>query len=169
MTRDEAKRLLDCCWGPRARRSEESHYVVATNFSQRNRRLSYAIVVLATLTGSSLFGTISKQHPNYQVALAVLSILTAIIAGYQRSTQYAALAVEHQRAGADWGEIVNRTEILWAQLESRDPTDAEMDRIRTEMDSVTKKSPQIPKKFFKQHKVAETYMFDRSHGAEKHP
>ena len=159
MTRDDAERLLDCCWGPRARRSEIAHYVLATRFSARNRRLSYAAVVIGVVTGSGLFATLSKHNEKLQLGLAISSLVAAAIVAYQRSAQYAARSVEHQRSGADWGVIVNETEELRKQIGSRDPKDAEFDRLRKEMDAVTKRSPQIPQWCFDKLKIGETYMY----------
>ena len=78
MTRKtDAENLLDCYWGPRARRSEEAHYFVATKFSAVNRGLSYAVVVFGVVTGSGLFATLSKQNKTLQLGLAVASLVAA--------------------------------------------------------------------------------------------
>lgn len=159
MTRGEAEELLDKYWGPRAARSEEAHYCVATRYSARNRGLSYLVVVIGVVTGSGLFATLSKQNEKLQLALAVASLVAAAIVGYQRSAQYASLSVEHQKAGAEWGVIVNETEELRKQIETAHPSDADFDRLRKEMDAVTKRSPQIPQHDFVRLKVGETYMY----------
>jgi hypothetical protein len=164
MTRDDAEKLLDCYWGPRARRSEEAHYYVATRFSAFNRILSYTVVVLGVVTGSGLFATLSKQNEKLQLWLAIASLVAAAIVGYQRSAQFASRSVDHQRSGADWGVIVNETEELRKQVKSRDPIDAEFDSLRKEMDTVTKTSPQIPQRYFTKFKIGETYMY----GDDKH-
>jgi len=159
MTRNDAEELLDRYWGPRARRSETAHYVVATRFSAANRGLSYAVVVFGVVTGSGLFATLSKQNKTLQLGLAVASLVAAGIVAYQRSAEYAARSVDHQRSGADWGVIVNEIEELRKQIQSRDPKDAELDRLRKEMDTVTKRSPQIPQRWFDKCKIGETYMY----------
>ena len=160
MTRKtDAENLLDRYWGPRARRSEEAHYFVATRFSAVNRGLSYAVVVFGVVTGSGLFATLSKQNKTLQLGLAVASLVAAGIVAYQRSAEYAARSVDHQRSGADWGVIVNEIEELRKQIQSRDPKDAELDRLRKEMDTVTKRSPQIPQYWFDKCKIGETYMY----------
>ena len=71
----------------------------------------------------------------------------------------AARSVDHQRSGADWGVIVNEIEELRKQIQSREPKDAELDRLRKEMDTVTKRSPQIPQYWFDKCKIGETYMY----------
>jgi hypothetical protein len=161
MTRADAEELLDRYWGKRARRSEEAHYFMATRYSTWNRGLSYAVVVIGVVTGSGLFATLSKQNGTLQLALAIASLVAAAIVGYQRSAQYAALSVDHQRSGADWGVIVNETEELRKEIQSRAPSDARFDRLRKEMDAVTKRSPQIPERVFTRFKIDKTYMYDK--------
>jgi hypothetical protein len=162
MTRADAEELLDKYWGPRARHSEEAHYYVATRYSARNRGLSYAVVVIGVVTGSGLFATLSKQNEKLQLTLAVASLVAAAIVGFQRSAQYAALSVEHQKAGAAWGAIVSETEQLRQEIESRSqaPNDEAFDGLRKEMDAVTKGSPQIPQHYFDKFKVGQTYMYE---------
>jgi hypothetical protein len=159
VTRADAEELLDKYWGPRARRSEAAHYCLATRYSAWNRGLSYAVVVIGVVTGSGLFATLSKRNGTLQVILAVASLVAAAIVGYQRSAQYAALSVKHQRSGADWGGIANETEELRKEIQSRAPSDAEFDRLRKEMDTVTKRSPQIPQRIFDEHNLGDTYMY----------
>jgi len=120
--------------------------------------LSYTVIVMSAVTGSGLFATLSKQNESLQFALAVLSVIAAAIVGYQRSAQYAARSVEHQRAGAGWNPIVNQTEQY--SLSSTQPTDAALTRIEKEMDAVTKSSPQIPERVFKKFRIPETYLYE---------
>jgi uncharacterized protein HemX len=144
---------------PRARRSEKAHYVVATRYSAANRYLSYAVVIIAAVTGSGLFATLSNQNTALQFSLAALSLLAAAIAGYQRSAQFAARSVEHHKAGASWGEVVNAFEALREELNSREPTDKELEHLRHEMDRVTTQSPQIPQRAFRKFEIGQTYFY----------
>ena len=160
MTRKDAETLLDCCWGPRARRSEQAHYRIATKFSFRNRWLSYLVIALAVVTSSSLFAELPDDHPNARWVLAGISMLAAFIVGYQRSADYAARSTDHQRSGADWGGIVSRTEMLRKQIGDQGVDDGVMNQLSADMDAVTKRSPQIPKRMFNKCKISETYLYD---------
>lgn len=163
VTRDEAATLLDQHWGPRARLSEEAHYVVATRFSMYNRILSYSAALIGLVTGSGLFATLSKQDEKLQLWLGIISVAGAAIVAYQRSQQFAARSTEHQKAGADWGPVVNVTEELREQIKSRDPKDSELDRLRRDMDDVTRRSPQIPQHWFNKFKIGDTYLYGNEH------
>jgi SMODS and SLOG-associating 2TM effector domain family 4 len=165
MDQENALHLLDCCWGPRARSSEEAHYFVATAFTKWNQVFSISIVILAGLSGSGLVSSLAADSKAFRNVLAAMSLFTALIAAVQRSLQYAKRSVEHQGAGADWGPIVNSIEELRAELNGggRPPADEAIDGLRTAMDNVTKKSPQIPQRIFRRFKIGETYLYGKDH------
>jgi hypothetical protein len=160
MKQNDARKLLDSFWGPRARLSEEVHYRVATRYEKWNQRMSSAVILITAVTGSGLFATLSERSAWLHGALAGASVVAAMLAGYQRSLGYAAKSVEHQTAGANWGVIVNETEKLRQELRSRDPRDSELEHLRRAMDTVTKQSPQIPEKDFAKEHIALTYLYE---------
>ena len=169
MTGDEQLTLLQCYWGPRARTTEKVHYRIATTYAFFRNAISLAIVILSAFTASTLFATLSNTHSSWKIALAIVSILAAVLAGIDRSTGFATRAENHRRAGADWCPIVNSIERARAQLPQHPVPSADIDKIDAEMAETTKKSPYIPEHYFKRYKLGATYMDPVSKGRGRQP
>jgi hypothetical protein len=159
MAVDEAKAML-WHWGRRARLSQQAHYWVATSYSRFQSRISALLIVLTVVTGSTLFATFSEKNAPFFLAGAILSMVSAAVAGFDRSQRYLENAEKHRQAGAAWTSIVQQTELLVEQLPDHPPTEARIDAIGKQIDSVTAKSPQIPERVFNRFKIGETFVFD---------
>lgn len=160
MTGEEAKAILKM-WGCRARGSQKAHYLVATRYSFRQDVVTIGIVILTAVTGSALFATLSNTDIRFKFALAVLAVVSAILAGFDRSKRYLENAEKHRQAGASWTDVVQRTEVLDAQLPTHSPADVDRQiaDIGKEIDDVTTKSPQIPERTFRRLGLDDTYSF----------
>ena|ERR1017187_3923869 len=160
MTGDEAKAIVDH-WGCRARNSQKAHYLVATKYSRYQAYVTIGLVVLTAFTGSALFATLSNQNSNFQLALAILSVASAALAGFDRSQRFLENAEKHRQAGAAWTNVVQQTELLWEQLPTNPPQDLDsrIAAIGKQMDEVTAKSPQIPERVFRKCQIGQTYVF----------
>lgn len=160
MTGDEAKAIIEH-WGCRARNSQKAHYLVATMYSRYQAAITIGLVVLTAFTGSALFATVSNKNTNFQLALAVLSVVSAALAGFDRSQRFLENAEKHRQAGAAWTSVVQQTELLWERLPINPPLDLDLriDAIGKQIDEVTAKSLQIPERVFRKCQIGQTYVF----------
>ena len=72
-------------WQGRATASSEAHYDLSTRLSKSNIRFGVPVVALTTVVGTSVFATLSRNHVNtgLQVAVGMLSVLAAVLASLQ--------------------------------------------------------------------------------------
>ena len=159
MTGDEAKHVLDL-WDCRARRSQKAHYLLATKYTFRQGLITFGLIVISATTGSALLVTLSANNRAVNLSLAIVSIVSAALAGLDRAKRYLENAEKHRVAGANWTPVLQAIEQLAAQLPAHPPVNVQdqLTQISQQMDDVTKKSPQIPERVFQRLEIDQCYM-----------
>jgi len=157
----DASQLVNL-WGKRARRSEAAHYGIAASYLRRNQFLSFTVIALSAITGSGIFATLSTTEPKpTRFAFGVIGILTAVLAGMNRSLRYGERAEENRQAGARWAPVVNSAEKLLTRL-AVDPSDEvakQIDILKGQIDDVSQRSPSIPQAFIKKNGIMDAYLW----------
>jgi hypothetical protein len=149
-------------WGKRARLSEAAHYGIAASYLRRNQWLSFTVIVLSATTGSGIFATLSSAAPKpARIAFGVIGILTAVLAGLNRSLRYGERAEENRQAGARWAPVVNSAEELLSSLAALTPAQVaeQVDTFKGQIDAVAQHSPSIPQAFIKKNGIADAYLW----------
>jgi len=135
-------------WRNRALAASTAHYQLATKLKNRNLGLGIPVVILSSIVGSSLFATIddkTKVPVGLRLAIAVISVIAAILSALQTFLRFGAQAEKHVFA-ADWYTSVRREIDQYLVLSPADrgkPKDL-LERLRKEMSKVGQQSPEIP-------------------------
>jgi len=156
-----AKDLVNL-WGKRARSSEAVHYQIAASYLRRNQLLSFAVIVLTATIGSGIFASLSTTaSKQLRLVFGVISVLTAILAGLNRSLRYGERAEENRQAGARWAPIVNSAEQLLLGLESFSPDEAakHVNELKKQIDDAAQRSPSIPQAFIRRNGIMDGYLW----------
>ncbi|MBV9213471.1 MAG: SLATT domain-containing protein [Actinobacteria bacterium] len=104
-------------WRRQARRANIAHLRATDSLTWRNRALGGVAVVSATVTGSSLFGSVQSGHlaPGWRIAAAATAVLLAGVAALWRSLDYGSRITSHEQAGRDYGNAVRRIDRLMGE------------------------------------------------------
>ena len=141
----EVERLLDE-WHKRAYAAQSAYYWMAERLRRRNLYLGIPTVILASVTGTTLFAEIGQGQVSLVVRLvaATVSLVAAVLAGLQTFLRPAQAAAEHGFAG-DWFAAIRR-DIEQLQALPREvrgvPRDC-LDSIRKEMNKAGQKAPEL--------------------------
>ena len=140
------KQVLDE-WYLRVCVTQRAHYLSADHFSKKKYWLGIPAVVLATLVGTSVFATLSKQpEPWVQIALGLASVAAALLTSLQTFLGYSERAEKHRLAGAKYGALGRELEELLANAESLAPEQTK--RVRERLDVLAMESPNNPQPIY---------------------
>jgi hypothetical protein len=143
-------RLLER-WRINCLRSATGNYRAATKFSKRNLYLGFPSIVLSTLAGSSLFVTMQQGiEPLAQFFAGFVTLISAVLAALQTFMGSAERAGKHNAAAAEFNAVKRRIDFLIAKsADGGVLDDAIIEEIRSSMDTLSRETPAIPEKLWK--------------------
>lgn len=137
-----AHRELAVEWLHRAERTQHGHYLAALHFSQWHYWMGVPVVLLTAAVGTSVFATLQNKPDAWvQITVGLLSFLAALLAALQTFLGYGERAEKHRLAGARYGGIGRRLELLLAS----DSGWEALKEIEEELNSLAQESPNIPR------------------------
>lgn len=129
-------------WLERAERTQHGHYLAALYYSQRHYWMGVPVVLLTAAVGTSVFASLQSSPALWlQITVGLLSFLATLLAALQTFLSYGERAEKHRRAGARYGGLGRRLELLLAA----DSGWEELKEIQAELDSLAQESPNLPK------------------------
>lgn len=147
-------------YGRSAGRTGLGHYRTATVNEQRHACLTAIGVILSAVVGTSIFAQWSQKYPT---VLGIAAMSAAAVSAVQGSSKLAERAKEHRDAGADYGRIRRKVDLLRLRLEANDVTRekglAELEEIADALSSLAKQSRALSDRQYN----AAVKNFDRDH------
>lgn len=131
-------------WRKRARESQHAHYNSVKPLVRANYFLGVPVTILTSLVGTSLFATLEKTQtdPKFRLAIAMISVLAAVLAGLQTFLRFSERAEKHRSAGARYGALRRDIEVMQAAGAPFDP--AQIETLKEKMNSLSTDAPEIP-------------------------
>ena len=141
----EMERLLEE-WHRRVYAAQSAYYLVAERLRRRHYYLGIPTVILASVTGTTIFAEVGHGELSIPVRLgaASVSILAAVLAGLQTFLRPAQGATEHGFAG-DWFAAIRRDieQLQALPPELRGDPKVCLNSIRQEMNRAGQKAPEL--------------------------
>lgn len=143
--------LLDLArrYGGHVRRSNRGHYTAAEHLSRWHQVLGIVTAVCAGVVGTSIFATIDgSPSPGWQIGAGLVTLASAVLATLQTTLNLDKRAAEHRSAGAAYGKLRRRFELLIAL--GPDPDGAPprlrpaLEELTAEMDVLASSVPLVP-------------------------
>lgn len=133
-------------WYERVVWIQYGHYRTALSLTRRHQILGGLNVGLSAVVGTSLFATLGNQA-NLLVFTGVVSILTTLVAAIQAFLSYGERADKHRIAGARYGVVGRRLEVLLARPELNVN---ELEKVEERLGALSQECPHIPEYVNKQ-------------------
>jgi len=146
--------------GKGAGRIQLGHYRAATVNERWHSGLTLISVTLSGVVGTSIF---SQWSQNYPIVLSIASISAAVSSAVQGGSKFAEKAKEHHDAGADYGSLRRKIDVLCLHLEAGDVTREkaleELEEISKTLTSLAHQSPVLSERAYH----AAVKIFDKDH------
>lgn len=132
-----------------------SHYLASARIGTFNNLLGVPVVVLTTIVGTSIFGTLNESPDlNWRIATGLLSITAAILASLQTFLKFSERSDKHKIAGSRYAAMRRRLEVFLLRHKGQ-PTEGRKDAL-DELEEIIKRfaeladdSPSIPDKDYR--------------------
>ena len=128
-----------------AGRTGLGHYMAVSRYKKYNQLLSITSIVLSAIVGTSIFTEWVQKYP---VQLGLASIVAASLSAVKGASKLAEQAEEHKIAGAEYGRIRRRVDMLRLTIEAGDITREEalenLSKIGESLSELAKKSRVLP-------------------------
>jgi hypothetical protein len=110
-----------------------------------NLSLGIPVIILTTIVGSSVFGTLQSQvELAYKIGVGFISMLAALLAGMQTLFNFKEQSERHRITGVRLGALVRQLDqIRHLPFESRGDAKQFLDQIRKEWDTIQEAAPMI--------------------------
>lgn len=143
-----------------AGRIQLGHYRAGKVNDRWHFGLTLISVTLSAVVGTSIFAQLSQ---NYPIVLGLASISAAASSAIQGSSKLAEKAKEHRDAGADYGRLRRKIDLLCLGLEAGDVTRekglAELEEMSNSLSCLAKQSPVLSDRGYN----AAVKIFDKDH------
>jgi hypothetical protein len=134
-------------WFRRCRESQRVHYEYGSSLEKRNYWLGVPTIILSTAVGTAVFASIesSTASAKYGLWCGLVSMTAAILAALQTFLNLPDRAAKHKAAGARYGAIRRRLEVLKTiPPATADEMRVELAEIKDQMDCLAAEAPGIP-------------------------
>jgi hypothetical protein len=134
-------------WFRRVRESQKVNYEYGSILVRRNFYLGIPAVILSTIVGTAVFTSLSETatKPAVKIVVGLLSLVSAVLATLQTFLNLSDRAAKHKYAGARYGAIRRRLELLKTMPPTTsDDLQKELASIKNEMDEIAAESPSVP-------------------------
>lgn len=133
-----------------------AHYLAAEQFGRRHRWLSLPVIILTTVVGTSIFGSLN-QNPStsVKVGAGLLSLVAAVLAALQTHLGYGQRAERHRASGARYRAITRdlilfRLEQQGRGPEAREAALAHLKTLHGVLETTALEAPDLDEAFFQQ-------------------
>lgn len=128
--------------------NEEGHYNSAKYYEVLHRWLGYPVIVFSALVASSAYFAIdSLDHPLAKITAIAMGAISVVLSSIQSFAKFTERVESHRTSGAEFSCLRREIEIL-AESPERQVSFEDMNKIRRQIDSLTKNSLPIPKRYW---------------------
>ena len=147
---NERKIVLLARWQRNCQRSSIGNYDAANIYTRRNYFLGIPAALLSAIVGTSVFAALGKQvDTKIQITVGGISVLAAVLGSLQTFLKWGELASKHRAAAAEYNALKRFIDQILARQSNEDPIDeTEMDKIRIQMDTLARDTPELPAKIW---------------------
>src|SRR5262245_42814417 len=133
-------------WFRRVRESQYVHYACSDHFTRLHLMLGVPTIILTTLVGTAVFASLDNQNiGKFKIAVGLVSILAAILAGLQTFLGFAERAEKHRATAAGYASVRRKLEILGTFLpDTNEQIKQLVMEVQKDMDDLAKSSPSVP-------------------------
>jgi hypothetical protein len=133
-------------WFRRARQNQRIHYQCADYYARRSMLLGVPAVVISTTVGSAVFASIEHEASGLiKIALGLLSIVAAVLAGLQTLLSYSERAERHRVTSAKYSSVRRQLELLAAVTDlTTSAAAAKLASVQQALDACADGAPQVP-------------------------
>ena len=127
-----------------------AHYIASDQFAIRNRWLGIPVVIITTVIGTTIFGTLNENpDPKLRIAAGLMSLFGAVLAALQTTFGYGQTAERHKAAAARYRAIRRklktfRLKYSGAPPDKRGEAIGELEALNEELEAIAAESPNIP-------------------------
>jgi SMODS and SLOG-associating 2TM effector domain family 4 len=127
-----------------------AHYISADRFGLRHRWLGVPVVVISTVVGTTIFGTLNKDPEiGWRIAAGLFSMLGAVLAALQTFFGYGQIAERHKSAATRYRAVRRRLKnfsLKYAQADGSQRSQAisELEALNKDLESMAAESPTVP-------------------------
>lgn len=138
-----------------------AHYRAAKDATVKHYWLGIPSILISTAIGTSIFATLNNNPAEgFKMIVGSVSFLSAVLSSLQTFFKFSEVAEKHRVAGAAYGDIKRKLDILKLEYSIKDhpsQEDAlkELKRVSEKLGELAKESPNIPDRAFKQAKKIE--------------
>lgn len=138
-----------------------AHYRAANDARNKHYWLGIPSIIIGTAIGTSIFASVNSNPNNeLKIIVGLISFISAVLSSLQTFFQFAEIAEKHRAAGAAYGDIKRKLDILRLEYSIKEPTSREaalreLKLISQGLGELAKESPSIPDKAFKEAKKIE--------------
>lgn len=137
----------------RAHRSARAQYMAARVNSTRRIRLGVPALVLSTLVGTSVFGSLmAKPATSLVIATGIASVSAAVLSALQTFFSFDENALKHRTSAAEYAGVKRNLDLLLLELDTspRDTatTIENLTAIVNQFNSIEKEAPSVPDAFY---------------------
>jgi len=127
-----------------------AHYLAHDQFAARNLWLGVPVVVITTVVGTTIFGTLNENpDPKLRIAAGLLSLTGAVLAALQTMFGYGQTAQMHKATAARYRAISRRLNTLYlkytgASLDKREEAIKELEALDKDLNAIGSEGPIVP-------------------------
>jgi hypothetical protein len=138
-----------------------SHYRASKLALKKHYWIGIPSIVISTAIGTSIFASMNDNPSDLaKVVVGLVSFLGAALTSLQTFFKFSELAEKHRVAGAAYGDIKRKLDILKLEYAMKEPASREdalkqLKIISEILGELAKESPEIPDEAFKQAKKIE--------------
>lgn len=125
---------------------QKGSFITAALYERRNRSLGLPVTILSAIVSTAIFASIAQGSTNQwaQIAVGLISVITAVLSALQTYLNYGELAQKHKVAGVKYGALRREIEeVLASDLETQ-LTSVDLKSIRTRWDEIDQEVPPLP-------------------------
>lgn len=128
---------------------QTGQYDAAHSCQRTGRCLNVSSVVLGAVVGASIF---SDLVTDYALATGLIAVLAAALTAVQATSSYGDRAGKHRIAGAEYGDVRRRTDLLKIKMVAgdidREEALAEVEALGAHMTKLAKSSDSLPDRIY---------------------
>jgi hypothetical protein len=139
-----------------------AHYRAANDARIKHYWLGIPSIIISTAIGTSIFASLNNNPTNeLKIIVGLVSFLSAVLSSLQTFFKFSEAAEKHRVAGAAYGDVKRKLDILKLEYSMKDHTSREdalkeLTLVSEILGELAKESPGIPDKAFKQAKDIES-------------
>lgn len=128
--------------------SHKAHAVAATTFHRRNLLLGIPVVILTTIVGTAVFGSMATSPSTWaKIIVGLLSLVAASLASLQTFLRYSETSEKHKAAAVKYGSLRREVEELLVTGKKEEVLSPSfLKSLRTRWDDVDQVSPAVPQR-----------------------